>query len=492
MSSCERQVEVNSNEEIIVGETGKLLDSLLTPFIKDLRTATDNEGGLAIGVTKASKIVFAKTFGFSNIDENSKINLETKFHIASLTKPFVAASILKLVEQNKLKLNDSLGLFLPELNSQESGFSQVTIKQILTHTSGIPGHISFDDWRNPIVGENALEKNLSELQEFELDFKPGSEFSYSNAAFDILGLVISRVSNRSFFDFVEQEILEPIGMINSEFRKPTNEIPQDWANSHAYGLHTQVLVPYPYNLKIAPSSGLKSSIIDMCNWGLFHLGNGTINQQEVIDTNLFNNMISPQIKTPWGDDIGLSWFLQEYLDRPIIMHTGDSHGFESMIYIYPEDEISIVVLSNRSFSRSGRIINATSEVLFGEQIKSYQVSGIYKYSQAYKSQGPDKANELWMSMKKDTIDNYTIDDYSILTSADILDNGGKYEESKDLLHFFLEQKPNSTFGWRLLGKANLNLGDTTTAITCYKKTLEINPNYTKGRVALEKLIGNKN
>ena len=90
-------------------------------------------------------------------------------------------------------------------------------------------------------------------------------------------------------------------------------------------------------------------------------------------------------------------------------------------------------------------------------------------------------------MKGDTTDIYFIDDYDILASADILDNGKKWKESKDLLQFYLEENSSSTFAWRLLGNANLNLGDTTKAIYCYKKTLEINPNYEKGKIALEQL-----
>lgn len=489
---CKDRSHVVHQDEIIYGEIGQRLDSLITPYIKKLRLLTDNEAGLAIGVTKGNRIVYLKTFGYADIEKKEQVNLNTKFHIASLSKPFVAFATLKLVEEGKIELDDHIDKYLPELNDADNRFGEVTIRQILTHSSGIPRHISVEDWQNPVVDKNALERNLTQLLDFELDFEPGSKYSYSNAGFDILGLIISRASGTSFFDFVQQEVLLPSGMTQSTYIKPIDSLPSNWANSHSYGLKTQVLVPYPYNLKVAPSAGLKSTILDMCNWGMLHLGKGSINGQEVLDMQLFETMVSPQFKTPWDEKIGLSWYLQKYLDRPIILHTGDSHGFESMIYIYPEEDISIVILANRSYSRTGRMVNAVSEVLFEEQPKSYQVSGIYKYAVAYLDHGPNVANDLWEQMKKDTTDNYFIDDNDILASADILDNGKKWQESKDLLEYYLKENPNSTFAWRLYGNANLNLGDTTKAISSYEKTLEINPNYEKGRIALEQLLKDNN
>ncbi|MEO0338197.1 MAG: serine hydrolase [Bacteroidota bacterium] len=492
LSACQEQNVTNVQQDVIQGPTGNLLDSLLTPYVEILRARTNNEGGLAIGVVKGDDIVYAKTFGYADMDRGSKVDLNTKFHIASLSKPFVAAAVLKLREMGKVDLDDPIGKHLPELEETNSPFAPVTIKQILTHTSGIPRHISVDDWRNPVIGDDALEKNLMELADFELDFEPGAKYSYSNAAFDVLGLVVSRISGQSYFDFVEQALFLPAGMNGTTFRKPGSELPKDWANSHSFGLQDQVLTPYPYNLKIAPSSGVKSSILDMCQWARMHLGKGKVDGQEVLSEESFSSLVSPQAKTPWGDDIGLSWYLQQYLDRPIIMHTGESHGFESMFYIYPEEEISIIILANRSFSRAGRIVNAVSEVLFDSPLKAYQVSGVYKYADLYKAQGLEKANQAWEEMRTDTTDIYFIDDYDLLTSADILDNGQQGQASKDLLELFMEHNANSTYAWRLYGNAHLNLGDTTNAIIACEKTLEINPNYEKGRNALEQLVGQRN
>ena len=169
------------------------------------------------------------------------------------------------------------------------------------------------------------------------------------------------------------------------------------------------------------------------------------------------------------------------------MHQGQDTGFESIIYIYPKENISIIVMANRDFSRTGRIINAISEILFDKTPKTYSVSGKYKFTQDYNIGGIHKAKSTWFELKKDTTDIYYADDDDILTTGAILENGEKWLETKEILEYYNTLNKESTYSWRLLGNANLNLGDTLTALSNYKKCLEINPNYEKASIAISKL-----
>jgi len=484
---CETKQTSTNNTEIIVGETGKLLDSLLTPYVNELRDLTDNNAGLAIGITKGKEIIYARTFGYANIEKNIKADFNTVFHIASVSKPFTAAAIAKLVQQEKLKLDDPIIDYIPEFEMKGEGYNKITIRHILTHTSGIPRHISSDDWRSPVFGPKALEDNLSSVKDFPLDFEPGSQYSYSNAAFDILGIVVSRASGMPFSEYVSTQILRPAGMTNSTYIKPTDSLPLKWAVSYSYGLQTQKLSPYPYNEKLLPSSGMKTTLFDMCRWGLVHLGKGSFQEYKVLDESHFNLMVSPQYETPWGDNIGLSWFLQSYLNHPIIMHTGEDPGFESIMYVYPDDDISIIIMANRNFSRTGRIINASSEILFDEKLKTYNISGKYKFTEKYLEQGINAAKNIWSTMKNDTTDIYFIDDYDLLEIGGMLENGQNWKDTKDVIEYYLTFNDKSTYAWRLLGNANLNLGDTLTALSNYKQCLKINPDYEKAKKAIKEI-----
>jgi CubicO group peptidase (beta-lactamase class C family) len=484
---CETNAPKTNEYFILEGEIGHRIDTVLTPYLQELKKLTDNTAGLAVAVTKGDEIVFARTFGNAQLDSGKKVDLNSGFHIASLSKPFSAIAVAKLIQENRLRLDDLIIDYIPEFEMLGKGHDHITIEHILTHTSGIPRNIAVDDWLNPSYGPLALEENLDIVKNHKLEFEPGTKFSYSNSAFDILGIVISRASGMQFHKYLETEILIPIGMNNTALQKPKGEIPPDWASAYSYGLTTEDWSPYPYNERLFPSSGVISSLLDMCKWGQFHLGKGRINDTQILDEKYFDLVVSPKYDTPWNGKIGLSWFLQSYLDRPIIMHTGFDTGFEAMMYIYPEENVSIVVLANRDFSRTGRIVNAASEIMFGQQPKDYEVSAKFKFAKAYSEGGIENAIEVWSGLQKDTLENYKVEDEDILTTGAILENSQRWKESKDILEYYLTLDDKSTYAWRLLGNANLNLGDTVTAVSCYRKTLEINPEYEKGLIALNKL-----
>lgn len=492
-SSCssvkqvENRVETNAIAE---GNLGSRLDSILTPYIEDLRKVTNNTAGLSIGVTKGDKIIYARSFGYANLEKSIEAELNTQYNIASVSKPFTAATIVKLVEIGKINLEDKIIKHLPEFEMKDVRYLDVTIKQILNHTSGLPRHVSSDDWGSSVIGEAAIAKTLNDFKGFELDFDPGTQFNYSNSAYDLLGVLISRVSGMSFEECVTKYVLQPAGMTNSEYNKPTDSLPENWAGCYSYGLESQKWTPYPYAESYHPSSGLQTTVLDMCNWGILHVNNGKYLQKDVFKEESFSLLTTPSFDTPWGEKIGLSWFLQSYMEHPVIMHQGSVTGFETIMYTYPEDSISIVIMANRDFSRTGRMINAASEILFGQKPKNYEVSAKYLFTDEYQKSGISAAIELWNDLKVDTIDIYYVDDEDILSTGAILENGGKWQETKEILEFYISLDSQSTYAWRLLGNANLGLGDKEAAKSCYEETLKINPDYTKGKKALDDLLKN--
>lgn len=485
--SIQKRVYPLQSSVIVNGDLGIRLDSLLTPYVNDLRKLTNNETGLSIGVTKGDEVIFARSFGYSNLEKTIKADFNTLFHIASVSKPFTAAAIVKLIEQGKLELDDYIIEHLPEFEMKDDRFRRITIRHILNHSSGIPRHISSGDWDNPVFGEAAIEKTMDDFKGFDLDFDPGTDFSYSNSGFDLLGILIRRVSNMSYETYLQTYILEPSGMTHSKYLKPTGSLPDNWAVPYSYGLESQEWSPYPYAESYFPSSGLQTTLLDMCQWGMLHVKNGKHLGKEVLSDETFSLLIEPSFDTPWGSKIGLGWFLQSYLDRPIIMHQGSDTGFESIMYVYPNDSVSIVVMANRDFSRTGRIINATSEILFGEQAKEYTVSAKYLFTEAYQKAGIQAATQLWNDLAQDTTDIYYVDNEDVLTTGAVLENGRNWTASKEILEYYLTLDSLSTYAWRLLGNSHLGLGDLESAEACYEQTLRINPDYQQGKDALIKL-----
>jgi len=474
---------------LVQTDLGERLDSVLSPYVDSFRMHTDNTAGLAVGVINGDDIIYARTWGYADMMKNTPADFNTLFHIASVSKPFTAAAIVHLLSEHKLGLEDKLITHIPEFKMQDERYKDITIRHVLTHTSGIPRHVSAEDWLHPVNGPDALNNNLKNVAEYHLDFKPGSEYSYSNSAVDILGIVIERVSGQRFGDYIKEHILDPSGMTRSTYYKSGDALPDGWAAAHSYGVETMPWHPYPYAEHIAPSSGLQTSLLDMCRWGRLHLGHGTIDGHMVIDSSSFHQMITPQFETPWDEHIGLLWYLQSYVGERNIMHLGNDTGFDACMYIYPDmyDGVGIVVMANRDFSGTGRIGLAAAEILSGLPAKDYEVSSRYAFGEKYRAEGIDSAMTLWESMKKDTTDMYYTNDRNLLTAAAVLENEQQSAVAQDILLQYVLKDSMSSYAYRLLGNTYVHLNDTAQAVASYKKTLEIDPDYEKGKAALRAL-----
>ncbi|WP_240473073.1 serine hydrolase domain-containing protein [Arsukibacterium perlucidum] len=166
-------------------------------------------------VMMADEILLLQAFGTADYEAGRAFTTDTVFDIGSLTKQFTAAAILKLQEQGKLKLSDTLGQFFPEAAKDQKA---ITLHQLLTHTSGLVNNLSGGDYSK--VSRTTFTKRLFRSQ---LDSSPGTAFSYSNAGYAVLGLVIERVSGQSYEQYLQQHLLKPAGLQHTGYRIP------DWS-----------------------------------------------------------------------------------------------------------------------------------------------------------------------------------------------------------------------------------------------------------------------
>src|SRR5262245_8074457 len=170
--------------------------------------------GFAIGVVKNGKLIYAKGFGTARLGTDTPITPQSLFHMASVTKTFVGTAVMQLVEENKVELDAPLIKYLPYFQMNDARYRTITIRQMLSHTSGIPDVTDYH-WDKPEYDDGALERFVRIVARMKLDFAPGAKFSYSNTAYEILGDVTAKVSGESFEDYVQHHILTPLGMKDS-------------------------------------------------------------------------------------------------------------------------------------------------------------------------------------------------------------------------------------------------------------------------------------
>ena len=306
--------------------------------------------GLAVGVVQDRELVYARGFGVVNLETGGEVTPRTLFHMASITKPFVATSIVQLLEQKKLSLDDRIVKHLPYFEMRDRRYDMLTIRQFLTHSSGMPDVMDYH-WDEPEYDEGALERYVRTLTDRVLVSMPGEKFNYSNMAFEVLGDLIAKVSGQSFADYVKEHILLPLDMNDSSILIRDVD-PALLANGHIQeeGGEVRVSEHYAYNRAHGPSSCLYSNVVDMSRWAIANMNRGELDGTRILDASSYELLWTPAVEAGVSAGrpryIGLSWFLSDYGGYQTVSHGGRDIGYQTNFVMVPDAGVAIIVLSN--------------------------------------------------------------------------------------------------------------------------------------------------
>jgi CubicO group peptidase (beta-lactamase class C family) len=321
--------------------------------------------GLAIGIVHGEQ-VYSRGFGVKSIETQKPVTADSLFHLASISKTFVASAVVQLAEQGKLELDAPLITYLPDFILADERCQQITVRQMLSHTAGMPDSDDYG-WDHPEYDDQALERYVRSLADEKLIAAPGEKFAYSNIGYEVLGLLIARASRMSFEDYVKQYLLLPLGMNSSTFLK--TEVPPEHASTPHVVLPPTVVSPeYPYNRAHAPSSTLHSSAAELCSWALMNLNRGELQGRRVLQAASFDQLWHPYQQTgPTHPDefVGLSWFIDTYRGQRRIGHDGVDTGFQSNMVILPDQSIAVVVLANAIPAPVNKAADSIVDILLG-------------------------------------------------------------------------------------------------------------------------------
>jgi CubicO group peptidase (beta-lactamase class C family) len=339
----------------------------LEPLIEDF-VHQQQIPGFAIGVIQDDRLVYAQGFGVKNLALNhDPVTPRSLFHMASITKTFVATSIMQLVEAGKINLDAPVVQYLPYFRLADDRYQTITVRQMVTHTSGMPDVQDYE-WDKPQYDDGALERYVRSLSNQKLIFAPGTDFRYSNMAFEVLGDVIAKVSGESFDDYVQHHILTPLKMKDSTLLiKKTNPKLMTWGHERDKDGHVFASKVYPYNRMHSPSSNLHSNVEDMARWALANLNHGELDGRRILKEQTYAIMWKPAHKLSDSDSVGISWFLGEYRGQATVSHGGGDTGYATFLVLLPEKKIAVVLMANCDWLGKGRgqIANAALDVALG-------------------------------------------------------------------------------------------------------------------------------
>ena len=341
--------------------------SQLQPLIEDF-IRQQQVPGLAIGVIQGGQLVYAHGFGVKNLaHDHDPVTPRSLFHMASITKTFVATSIMQLVEGGKINLDAPVVQYLPYFRLADDRYPTITVRQMVTHTSGMPDVEDYE-WDKPQYDDGALERYVRSVSNQKLIFAPGTDFRYSNMAFEVLGDLISKVSGESFDDYVQQQILTPLKMKDSTLLiKKTSPGLMTWGHERDLSGHVFPSKVYPYHRMHSPSSNLHSNVEDMARWALANLNHGELDGRRILKEQTYDIMWKPAHKLSDGRAVGISWFLGEYRGQATVSHGGGDTGYATFLMLLPEKKMAVVLMANCDWLGDARaqIAHAALDVALG-------------------------------------------------------------------------------------------------------------------------------
>jgi CubicO group peptidase (beta-lactamase class C family) len=313
----------------------------LTPKVHELFAKWDKKDspGCALVVLQDGKMVHHAGYGMANLELNVPIMLSTVFLIASLSKHFAVFCILMLAQGGRLSLDDDVRKHVPEVPS----FGKtITVRHLIHHTSGLREYlplVSYAGWRS---GDVVLERDLLDLvsKQKELNFEPGSEYLYCNTGYELLGLIVKRVSGKSLREYAKEKVFDPLGMGDTQFRDDPRMLVKRFAASYnpAPGGGWQYA---PVFHGLAGASNLHTTVEDLARWDA-NFYDMKVGGKEVLA------QMHEKFKLTSGKEINYAGGLQigKYKGLPIVEHTGSHGGFRTILARFPEQRFSVILLAN--------------------------------------------------------------------------------------------------------------------------------------------------
>ena len=307
----------------------------------------------SIAAIKDGEILFQKAYGCANIEHNVKNTTETKYKIWSITKQFTAAAILILEERGLLRVEDSLKSYFTDwvdLNPQ------ITIHHLLTHTSGIFNYSSLPDSHKTFQRMHHKKSDLIiTFMSKPLDFEPGTQWNYSNTGYYLLGMLIEKLSGKSYSEFLSENTFLPLGMFNTGVDDEKKIIEN---KASGYYLNENNLIHCNYiNMNLMLSSGgMYSTTEDLLIWA-----------QALSSDTLLSSKSIKKMNTSHKNNYGYGVSINMNGNRRVIHHNGSCEGFLSEIHRYVDDNFTIVILSNYGFTAVNKLCKVIASIAFNEK-----------------------------------------------------------------------------------------------------------------------------
>lgn len=312
--------------------------------------------GASVGVMRHNEVIFARGYGYADLDNKVEATEHTVYQVGSITKQFTALAIMVLVEQGKVNLNDIMLDYLPNYPQKDH---KVTIDQLLNHTSGIKSYTDIEKFWE-ISERDLSRKEIVDLFSSEpVEFSPGENYQYNNSGYYLLGLIIENVSGMSYADFLKANVWQPLKMFDTHYLGKTKNV-KNIATGYDHK-DNELVLARPLGMDNPFSGGsLGSSVLDLLKWQT------ALNENKLISRQSYNKMIEPGLLTKGKHTTyGYGFFMSNLNGHRKIEHGGTINGFRAQLSTYPDDGLTVTVLCNHNSAPQAQLESQISRLMLG-------------------------------------------------------------------------------------------------------------------------------
>lgn len=306
--------------------------------------------GVSVAVVRNGQMVLAKGYGLANVEHQVVVKPETIFQSASVGKQFTATAVMMLVEEGKIGLDEKISKYLGEV---PDSWKNITVRHLLTHTSGLTGYPRDFDFRRDYTEDELLKM----AKAAPTVFQPGEKWQYSNLGYVTLGILIGKVTGKFYGDFLQERIFKPLGMTTARIINEADIVPNRAAG---YNLVKGELKNQEWvspTLNTTADGSLYLTALDMAKWDAALYGEKLLKkaslEQMWTPVKLNNGKTSPY---------GFGWAFGKVNEHRIIEHSGSWQGFRSFIARYVDDKLTVIVFANMTDADAGKLAYGTAAI----------------------------------------------------------------------------------------------------------------------------------
>jgi len=431
-------------------------------------------------IAENGKVVYKGAFGMANMEWNIPNTPDTRFRLGSITKQFTATATLQLVEQGKIKLDGKITDYLPDYR-KDTG-DKVTIHHLLTHTSGIPSYTGQPGFfenvsRNPYKVDEFVKKYASG----NLEFEPGSKFSYNNSGYFLLGAIIERVTGKPYEQVLKENIFDPLGMKNSGYDRHATIIPKRASgysktpDGYINAVYLDMSIPYA-------AGSLYSTVEDLYLW------DQALYADKVLSAQSKALMYKPFLENyAYGWAVTNASFKQNDQPVQVITHDGGINGFTTTIIRFPTEKNLIVMLDNTGSGYLNRLSDSIARILYNQPYEPPKISIVSVLGKTIAEKGIEAGIAQYRDLKAKQAATYDFAEAELNQLGYQLLRSGKAREAIEIFKLNVEAYPQAFNTYDSLAEAYMTINERDLAKLNYKKSLELNPNNTNAAEILKRL-----